>query len=104
MRKYLAFGLNIATSRTLTLALLAFVGGFGSIGLAAEVPRCTKSSVSCLDTKNQQARTCVTTTCTYADGHSTTSVTVELTNSHGGHKPLVGGSKVTGTSKLGTSP
>jgi hypothetical protein len=40
--------------------------------------RCTKTSVSCYDAKEKKARTCVTETCTYADGRTTTSVTVEL--------------------------
>jgi hypothetical protein len=61
---------------SLTFALLIFAGGFGS-AWATEVPRCTKTSTSCLDTVTHKARTCVTETCTYADGHTTTSVTVE---------------------------
>lgn len=40
--------------------------------------RCTKTSVSCYDAKEKKARTCVTETCTFADGRTTTSVTVEL--------------------------
>jgi len=40
--------------------------------------RCTKTSTSCYDKVHNQARTCVTETCTYKDGTSTTSVTVEL--------------------------
>jgi hypothetical protein len=39
--------------------------------------RCTVSAATCFDKVSQQQRTCTTTTCTYNDGHSTTSVTVE---------------------------
>jgi hypothetical protein len=46
--------------------------------LAEEGKRCTKTSVSCYDAKEKKARTCVTETCTFADGRTTTSVTVEL--------------------------
>ena len=45
---------------------------------AAGGERCTKTSTSCYDTVSHKARTCTTTTCTYADGHTTTSVSVEL--------------------------
>jgi hypothetical protein len=48
--------------------------------------RCTKTSVSCYDAKQKIARTCVTETCTYADGRTTTSVTVEL--QQGGKKTV----------------
>lgn len=48
--------------------------------------RCTKTSVSCYDAKEKKARTCVTETCTFADGRTTTSVTVEL--QQGGKKTV----------------
>jgi hypothetical protein len=48
--------------------------------------RCTKSSAPCYDTKEKKARTCVTETCTFADGRTTTSVTVEL--QQGGKKTV----------------
>ena len=54
--------------------------------LAEEGKRCTKTSVSCYDAKEKKARTCITETCTYADGRTTTSVTVEL--QQGGKKIL----------------
>ena len=53
---------------------------------ADEGKRCTKTSVSCYDAKEKKARTCITETCTYADGRTTTSVTVEL--QQGGKKIL----------------
>ncbi len=58
--------------------------GWWQLAKAAGGERCTKTSTSCYDTVQQKARTCVTTTCTYADGHTTTSVSVELENPQGG--------------------
>jgi hypothetical protein len=77
--------------KTLALALLIFGAGFSSVCLADNTgERCTKTTTSCLDTVNKQVRNCVTTTCTYADGHTTTSTTVEMV---GGAKTGGGGTQ-----------
>jgi 5-hydroxyisourate hydrolase-like protein (transthyretin family) len=52
---------------------------------AADGKGCTKTSVSCYDKKNNQARTCITETCTFANGTTTTSVTVEMVGGSGGN-------------------
>jgi hypothetical protein len=78
----------------LGLAILFPVLVIGNSSFADEKgKRCTKTSVSCYDSKTHQARTCVTETCTFADGHTTTSVTVEMVGGGGGgatgtRKPL----------------
>jgi hypothetical protein len=60
--------------------------------------RCTKTSVSCYDAKQKKARTCVTETCTFADGRTTTSVTVEL--QQGGKKTV----RPAETGQVGNTP
>jgi hypothetical protein len=81
MRELAAFTLALSLS-PLLLTTNAFADDKGK--------RCTKTSVSCYDAKNKQARTCVTETCTFADGHTTTSVTVEMLGGTGGgtRKPI----------------
>lgn len=73
-----------------TVALgVALILGSSTATLQAEEKgkRCTKTSVSCFDKINKKARTCVTETCTFADGRATTTVTVELVSGGGGTKP-----------------
>jgi hypothetical protein len=62
--------------------------------------RCTKTSTSCYDKVSNKARTCVTETCTYADGTSTTSVTVELQGGGGGGGGSAGTTTVKPIEKL----
>ncbi|HET7804574.1 MAG TPA: hypothetical protein VFL53_10055 [Pseudolabrys sp.] len=95
-------------TRMLLLASVGMLLGYGSALADNKGERCTKSSVSCYDTKENKARTCVTTTCTYADGHTTTSVTVEM-QGPGGKKivrPVQAGQMVTvgNKSMLAVSP
>jgi hypothetical protein len=63
-----------------------------SIAVAEKGKRCTKTSVSCYDSVSKKARTCITETCTFADGRTTTSTTVELVSgegSSGGQKAII---------------
>jgi hypothetical protein len=70
---------KIGAAESLTLAILMLVGICGSGCLADNAgERCVNTSTSCYDTASHTARTCTTTTCTYADGHTTTSVSVTI--------------------------
>ena len=95
MCKSVVMDLSSGAAQTLTLALLITAGGFSS-AWAAGSPHCTKTSTSCYDTVSKKARTCVTTLCTYADGHSTTSVSVEF------KLPVTTGKPKVDTGKVGS--
>lgn len=88
--------MKVLSGVTLGMALLFPVLVTSGVALADEKgKRCTKTSTSCYDTVNKKARTCITETCTFADGRTTTSVTVEMvggaTGATGGtKKPLAG--------------
>ena len=87
--------------RYFSLALgVVIVAGFTvSTAHAEKGKRCTKTSTSCYDTVNKKARTCISETCTFADGTSTTSTTVELVNgggSPGQRKPKLQTAPLTG--------
>ena len=73
------------------LLSLTLISSTAGIAFAEKGKRCTKTSTSCYDTVNKKARTCITETCTFADGRTTTSVTVEMV----GDKGSLGGKKAT---------
>jgi hypothetical protein len=87
--------MKVLSGVTLGMALLFPVLVTSGVALADEKgKRCTKTSTSCYDTVNKKARTCITETCTFADGRTTTSVTVEMVGGAGAtggtKKPLAG--------------
>lgn len=88
--RYSSFALGVAVAIGSTIAI-AHADKAGK--------RCTKTSTSCYDTVNKQARTCITETCTYKDGTSTTSTTVEMVGgagSTGQKRPVLQTAPVTG--------
>jgi hypothetical protein len=87
-------------STSLGLTLLFLVGGAG-ITLAAEGRVCTSSDDICYDTRTKTNRICTTKTCTYPDGHKTTTTTVNALPPNGGGTS--GGNKATGQGPIPTT-
>ena len=74
------------------LLSLTLISSTAGIAFAEAGKRCTKTSVSCYDAVSKKARTCITETCTFADGRTTTSTTVEMVadkGTPGVKKPII---------------